>query len=90
METLNNLSTGCTGLTWASRTSFVALRAGFLRSFSLIFFMSFSVLMGLFGVLLTLGCALPVSLSRLIVLKTPERLIHPFRILKISGAVLPS
>ena len=45
--------------------------------------------MGLFGVLLTLGYALPVSLSRLIVLKTPERLTHPFRILKISGAVLP-
>ena len=45
---------------------------------------------GFFGVLLTLGCALPVSLSRLIVLKTPERLTHPFRILKISGAVLPS
>ena len=78
------------GLTWASQASFVSLRAGFLRSFSLIFSMSFSVLMGLFGVLLTLGCALPVSLSRLIVLKTPEQLTHPFRILKISGAVLPS
>ena len=39
------------------------------------------ILMGRFDVVLTPGCALPVSLSRLTVMKTAELLTDPLRIL---------
>ena len=51
--------------------------------------MSVGVLIGLGGVFLTLGRKLPVSLNRLIILKTPDLLTFGFNNLKISLAVFP-
>ena len=76
-------------LTLASKASLLTVLFGFFLILFLMILMSVGVLIGLGGVFLTLGRKLPVSLNRLIILKTPDLLTFGFNNLKISLAVFP-
>ena len=65
-------------LTLASKASLLTVLFGFFLILFLMIFMSVGVLIGLGGVFLTLGRKLPVSLNRLIILKTPDLLTFGF------------
>ena len=75
-------------LTLASKASLFTVLFGFFLILFLMILKSVGVLIGLGGVFLTLGRKLPVSLNRLIILKTPDLLTFGFNNLKISLANL--